>query len=189
VPTARSCYPPAMEPLRTTTFILTRADALAYEQASARFSPLGILALILWLGLCGSLAFVIPRDFAGPLLGWSFSVLVSLLLAIGYVLALVLIAARQYVAARRRLRHPLEITVAEWPERLEIIGTDLPRDLPLIDIRESIPTRTHLFLVSDDGVLILPRTAFAEDGAIDDLAARIAGRPVGPKVDAAVPAS
>jgi hypothetical protein len=177
------------EPLRTTTFILTRADALAYEQASARFSPLGILALVLWLGVCGSLAFVIPRDFAGPLLGWSFSVLVSLLLAIGYVLALILIAFRQWLAAGRRLGHPQEITVSEWPERLEIVGGGLPRDLPLLDIRESIPTRTHLFLVSDNGVLILPRAAFAEDGVIDDLAARIAGRPVAPKVDAAVPAS
>ena len=109
-----------MEPIRTTTFTLTRADALAYEQASARFSPLGMLALILWLGLFGSLAFILPRD------------------------------------------------------------------LPFRDIRESILTRTHLFLVSDDGVLILPRAAFPEEGVIDDLAARIAGRPLPAKVDADV---
>jgi hypothetical protein len=177
------------EPLRTTTFILTRADALAYEQASARSSPLGVLALVLWLGLCGSIAFVIPRDWAGPLLGWSFSILVSLLVAIGYVLVLIVVAFRQWLAAGRRIGQPREITVTEWPDRLEIIGTGLPASLPLIDIRESIPTRTHLFLVADDGVLILPRSAFAEDGVVDDLAARIAGRPVAVKVDAAVPSA
>jgi len=177
------------EPLRTTTYTLTRADALAYAQASARFSPFGVLALVLWLGFCGSLAFVLPRDWAGPLLGWSFSVLVSLLLAIGYVLALTVIAFRQWLAAGQRLRHPQELTVTEWPDRLEIVGGGLPRDLPLLDIRESIPTRTHLFLVSDNGVLILPAAAFAEENVIDDLAARIAGKPtpVAPKVDAAAP--
>ena len=177
------------EPLRTTTFILTRADALAYEQSSARSSPLGVLALVLWLGLCGSIAFVIPRDWAGPLLGWSFSILVSLLVAIGYVLVLIVVAFRQWLAAGRRIGQAREITVTEWPDRLEIVGAGLPGKLPLIDIRESIPTRTHLFLVADDGVVILPRSAFAEDGVVDDLAARIAGRPVAVKVDAAVPSA
>ena len=175
-----------MEPIRTTTLTLTRADALAYEQASARFSPLGTLALVLWLGFCGSLAFVLPRDWAGPLLGWGFSVLVSLLIAIGYVLVLIVVSFRQWLAAGRRLPRPAEITVAEWPERLEISETGVPRDLPFRDIRESILTRTHLFLVSDDGVLILPRAGFPEEGVIDDLAARIAGRPLPAKVDADV---
>jgi hypothetical protein len=171
-------------PLRTTTFILTSADALAYEQASARFTPLGMLVLILWLGACGSIAFLLPADWAGPLLGWSFSVLVSLALAIGYVLALILIAARQWLAARRRLPRPEEITVTEWPDRLDVAGPALPPSLPFRDIRESILVPTHLFLVSDNGVLILPRTAFAEDDVIDELAARIAGRPLPAKVDA-----
>ena len=62
----------------------------------------------------------------------------------------------------------------------------MPRELKLIDIRESILTRTHLFLVSDNGVLMLPRNAFPEEGVAEALAARIAGRPVeGP---AAIPA-
>ena len=178
-----------MEPIRTTTFTLTRADALAYEQAAARFSPLGMLALILWLGLCGSLAFILPRDWAGPLLAWGFSVLVSLLIAIGYVLVLIVVSFRQWLAARRRLARPTEITLAEWPDRLELTAAGLPRDLPFLDIRESILTRTHLFLVSDDGVLILPAAAFAEEGVIDDLAARIAGRPPPAKVDAGAPAA
>jgi len=39
------------EPLRTTTFTLTRADALAYEQAAGRLTPLGVFALIFWQGL------------------------------------------------------------------------------------------------------------------------------------------
>jgi hypothetical protein len=177
------------EPLRTTTFVLTRADALAYEQQTARLSPLGTLALILWLGLCGAAAWLVPPDWAGPLPSWNFSVFVSLLVAIGYVVVLLIAAVRQYGRARRRLPHPAEMTIVEWPSRLEVEGGGLPRELPFADIRESILVPTHLFLIADSGVLILPRTAFPEQGVIDELAARIAGRPLPPKVDAGVPAA
>ncbi len=168
------------EPLRTTTFTLSRADALAFEQASARSSPLGVMALLLWLGACASLAFIIPADYAGVRLGWGFSILASVLIAIGYTLVLVGIAIRQWLAAGRRIRRPMEVTLTEWPDRLDVVATGMPRELRLADIRESILGRAHLFLVSDDGVLILPRAAFSEEGAIETLAARIAGAPATP---------
>ena len=175
----------ADEPLRTTTFTLTRADALAFEQASSRLNPLSVLALLLWLGLCGSLAWLIPDDWSGARLGWTFPVLVSILITIGYVLVLIVYSFRQWLQAGRRLRRAQEITLTEWPERLEIIGAGMPRELPFRDIRESILTRAHLFLVSDNGVLILPRRAFAEEGVIEGMAARIAGKPIPAPVDAA----
>jgi hypothetical protein len=175
------------EPLRTTTFLLTRADALAYEQSSSRLTPLGTMALVLWLGLCGSAAWLIPADWAGSHFGWSFSILVSICIAIGYVLVLLGMAFRQWWRAGRRLRRPQEITLTEWTDRLEIVGGGMPRELKLIDIRESILTRTHLFLVSDNGVLMLPRNAFPEEGVAEALAARIAGRPA--PTPAPVPAS
>jgi hypothetical protein len=177
----------ADEPLRTTTFTLTRADALAYEQASWRLNPLGTMALVLWLGLCGSAAWLMPPDWAGPHLGWSFSILVSVLIAIGYVLVLLVMSFRQWWRAGRRIRRPLEITLTEYREKLEIIGAGMPRQLPLLEIRESILGRTHLFLVSDNEVLIIPRHAFQEEGAVEALADRIAGRPVSLPVDAKAP--
>ncbi len=168
----------ATEPLRTTTFTLTRADALAYEQAAARPTPLGVLALVLWLGLCAGLAFLVPPDWAGARLGWGFSILVSLAVAIGYVLVLLGVALRQWARAGRRLRRPAELTVGEWPDRLDLLGGGPPRALKLGEVREAILTRSHLFLVADEEVVILPRRAFAEAGALDGLAARIAGRPM-----------
>jgi hypothetical protein len=174
----------ADEPLRTTTYTLTRADALAYEQASSRLNPLGTMALVLWLGLCGSAAWLIPGDWAGSHLGWSFSILVSVLIAIGYVLVLLGMSFRQWWRAGRRVKRPQDITLTEWTDRLEIIGTGLPPQLSFQSIRESILVPTHLFLISDDGVLIVPRTAFAEEGVVEALAARIAGRPVPAPVDA-----
>lgn len=179
------CYHPPMpsEPLRTTTYTLTRADALAFEQASSRLTPLGTMALVLWLILCGSAAWLIPADWSGFHFGWSFSILVSVLIAIGYVLVLLGLSFRQWWRAGRRLRRPQEVTLTEWPERLEIIATGLMPELRFAEIRESILDRAHLFLIADSGVLIVPRTAFAEEGVVEALADRIAGRPVAAPVD------
>jgi hypothetical protein len=172
------------DPLHTATFTLTRADALAYERASARATPLGVLMLLLWLGLWAAAAFLVPPDWAGDRLGWSFPVLVSILIAIGYVLALLLEALRQSLAARRRLRRPAEMTVSEWPDRLDIVSNGTPRTLAIGAIRESILAADHLFLVSDVDLVILPRRAFAQEGTIDAIAARIAGAPPPVPVDA-----
>jgi hypothetical protein len=178
----------ADEPLRTTTFLLTTADALAYEQAAGRVSPLGILALLLWLGLWGSAALLLPPDWAGPRIGWTFSLLVSVLVAIAYVLALLLLSVRQWLRARRRMKRPTELTLSEWPDRLDVIGGGLmPRDIAFAEIRRHLSTKAHLFLETDEEVLILPRRAFPEVGAFEALAARIAGtpRPEQPPDDAA----
>jgi hypothetical protein len=165
------------EPLRTTTYTLTRADALAYEQAAGRLTPLGTLALLCWLGLWGAAALLIPPDWAGARLGWAFSILVAVLVAIAYVLALLVIAIRQWWRARTRLKRPAEITLSEWPDRLDLVSTGMPRSIRLGDIRRSVLTRSHLFLDTDEDVVMLPRRAFAEEGAIEDLARRIDAAP------------
>jgi hypothetical protein len=161
------------EPLRTTTFMLTRVDALAYEQAAGRMTPLGVIALICWLGLCGATALLIPADWAGPRFGFASSLLVSVAVAIGYVLALLLIAIRQSARARRRIRRPTEVTVSEWPDRLDLIGIGTLDPIPFTSIRRIISTRTHLVFEADQDVVILPRRAFAEEGALEELARRI----------------
>src|SRR5690606_41632001 len=100
-------------------------------------------------------------------------------------LRLLVVAVRQYWRARRRLSRPKEMPLTEWPDRLAIVGNGLPRELPFLDIRESLLGRTHLFLVSDHGMLIPPSRVFPEAGVIEALAARIAGRPALAPVDAA----
>ena len=165
------------EPLRTTTFLLTRADALAYEQAAGRMTPLGVIALICWLGLCGASGLLVPPDWAGARFGFASSLLVSVAVAIGYVLALLLIAIRQWLRARRRVRRPTEVTVGEWPDRLDLSGIGRLDPIPFSAVRRTISTRTHLLLEADQDVVILPRRAFAEEGALEDLARRVDGVP------------
>ncbi|MEP7241678.1 MAG: hypothetical protein ABI697_12400 [Devosia sp.] len=162
-------------PLRSTTFVLTGADALAYEQAAHRLSPIGTFALLLWLAVWGAAATLIPADWIGRPLSWSFPLVVGIAASIGYVLALVLISLRQWQAARRRIHRPLQLTVTEYPDRLVLSGTDLPASIGFAEIRRTILTPTHLFLALDNGVVILPRRAFPEDGVLDALVSRIGG--------------
>ena len=172
------------EPLHTATFTLTRADSLAYEQAAGRLSPLAVIALLCWLGLCGAAALLIPDDWAGPRLSMTSSLLILVCVAVGYVIALLLIALRQWWRARRRFRRPSEVTVSDWPDRLDLVGTGRLAAVAFADVRRSILTRSHLFLETDEDVIILPRRAFPEEGTIEDMAARIEGVP---KARAATP--
>jgi len=163
------------EPLRTTTFMLTRADALAYEQAASRLTPFGVLALLCWLGAWGAGALFIPPEWAGARLSLSSSLLVSIFVAMAYVMALILISFRQWLRARRRLKRPVEVTVTEWPDRLDLIGVGTLDPVPFAEVRRTILNRTHLFLDTDADPVILPRRAFPEEGTIEDLAKRIEG--------------
>jgi hypothetical protein len=171
------------EPLRTTTFTLTSADALAYEQAIARLGALGTLALIVWLGLCGMAALLVPPDWVGLHLSWTFDLIVAVLVAIGGVLALLVMATRQWQRARKRLRRPIELQLEEWPERLELSGSGLPRSVHYAEIRRVLLTRTHLVLETDGEPVILPRRGFPEEGSLEALAARIEKAPKPAAVD------
>jgi len=180
------------EPLHTATYTLTRRDSLAYEQAAGRFTPLGVIALICWLGLFGAASLLIPADWAGARFSFTSSILASIAVAVAYVLALLLLAIRQWLRARRRFRRPHEVTVSDWPDRLDLVGTGRLDAVPFSGVRRSILTRTHLFLETDDDVVILPRRAFPEEGTVEDIARRIEGaapRPAAAAADRSSPAA
>ena len=113
----------------------------------------------------------------GPRFGFASSLLVSIAVAIGYTAALILISLRQWLRARRRIRRPTEVTVSEWPDRLDLIGIGKLDPIPLTSIRRTISTRTHLLFEADQDVVILPRRAFVEDGALEELARKVEGIP------------
>lgn len=166
-------YSPSMseEPLRTTTFTLTRADALAYEQAVFRWGWRGGLLLAVWLLACGGAALLIPAEWGGPRFSVSSSLLVSIAIVIGVVLVLLVIASRQALAARRRLPRPVEVTLNEWPDRLTLSGAET-RELAYAAL-EPLASPTHLFLRNAGAPLLLPRAAFHDDTSLDALLQRI----------------
>ena len=168
--------PMADAPISIASFTLTRADALGWERTRFRPGPAAIIASALWLVLCAASALLLPAPTT-PTGLWTLLALGLVFAAIGAVLVLIGLSLNQWRAAGRRLPRPVELTVTEWPDRLEIAGPGQPPVLPLRDIREALLTGTHLFLDSDAGLLILPHAAWAEPAATAALAARIAGRP------------
>lgn len=175
----------AGDPLRTTTFRLTTADALAYEHAARRFRPLGLAVFVLWLAAIGSAALLVPVAWRGAPNTPGFWALAGIFAAIGYVLAMIPLSFRAWRRARKRLRRPIEVTLEEWPDRIGLSGHGIPHNFDHAAIESKILTRTHLFLRVGDDVLIVPRHAFPEEGTFDALLQRLDTPTATPPVDPA----
>jgi lysylphosphatidylglycerol synthetase-like protein (DUF2156 family) len=173
------------EPLRTNTFTLTTADALAYEHAAYRFRPLGFILFLVWLAAVGSAVLLVPVAWRGPPDMLGFWVLAAIFVAIAYVLAMVLPSFRAWRRARKRLRRPIEVTLEEWPDRIGLSGHGIPHNFAHDAIESRILTRAHLFLRMGDEVLIVPRRAFPEEGTFEALLQRLDNPPATREVDPA----
>ncbi len=173
------------EPLHTTTYRLTTADALAYEHAAQRLRPLGLVLFILWLAALGAAVLLVPITWRGPPDSPGFWALAAIFAAIAYVLAMIRLSFRAWRRARKRLRRPMEVTLDEWPDRFAISGHGIPHNFDHSTIESRILTRTHLFLRIADDVVIVPRQAFPEEGTFEALLQRLDNPPATPTVDPA----
>lgn len=173
------------EPLHTTTYRLTTADALAYELAAQRLRPLGVGLLMLWLAAAGTAVLLVPIAWRGTPDTPGLWALAAIFAAIAYVLATILFSFRAWRRARRRLRRPMEVTLDEWPDRIALSGHGIPHNFDHSTIESRILTRSHLFLSIADDVLIVPRRAFPEEGTFEALLQRLDTPQTTPAVDPA----
>lgn len=178
----------ADDPLSTTVrFTLTRSDALAWERTRFRPGVAASAGTALWIIACAAASLLLPAAPA-PMGIVTLVALGLVFAAIGAVLVLIGLSFRQWQAAGRHIARPAELTVTAWPDHFDIAGAALPPRLAYRDIRESLLTETHLFLDSDEGLLILPRAAWPEPGDTAALAARLARPPLAPVDAGAAPA-
>ncbi|MEQ1902356.1 MAG: hypothetical protein ABL866_16675 [Devosia sp.] len=159
-------------PRLTTTFTLTRADALAYERLPRPFRLGRFLLLVLWLipGIA------IPLLFAGSFGGFfnpGIWALAAIGAAIQYTLAMIWLSIGDLRRARRRLRVAADITIEEDETGFSVSGPGIPRYLTFAEAGRPKLTRDYLFLGSADNLVILPRRAFPEEGSFEALAARL----------------
>jgi hypothetical protein len=170
--------------LLTTTYTLTRADALAYERWVRRPTLRRTIVFILWLSLAGVVLWFLPDNWTGTWRDPGFLALGAVLIAIQYVLAMIVSTIGEMRRARRRLRQPHDVTIEEHADHLDVSGLGIPRALTFAEAGAPIVTRTHLFLGTGDDLVILPRRAFPEEGSFDALVARLAAAAiVAPAVD------
>ena len=163
----------AEEPLRITTFTLTRADALAYERHRRRLGPLAIILLILWLALGAVVLWLIPDNWSGTPQNPNYWTLGAVLVAIQYTLAMLLWAFIDIGRARRRVPQAHEVTVEEFSDRIGVTGAGIPRYVNFAEAGHPLVGANHLFLGKPHNLIILPRSAFPEEGGFDALVGRI----------------
>lgn len=161
------------DPLLTTTYTLTRADALAYERWAGRPGLLGTIVFLLWLSLAGVLLWLLPDNWTATWREPGFWALGAVFVAIFYVLAMIPQTVGEMRRARRRVRHAHDVTIEEHADRLGVSGQGIPRSLTFAEAGTPIVTRTHLFFGDGDDLVILPRSAFPEEGSFDALVARL----------------
>ena len=167
-------YPlPMPDPLLTTTYTLTRADALAYERWARRPTLRGTIGFVLWLALAGVVLWFLPDSWTGTYRDIGFWALGAVFVTIQYVLAMIVSTIGEMRRARRQLRQPHDVTIEEHADRLDVSGIGIPRTLSFAEAGAPTVTRTHLFLGRGDDLVILPRSAFAEEGSFDALVARL----------------
>jgi hypothetical protein len=161
------------DPLLTTTFTLTRADALAWERHARRPTLPGTILFLLWLALGPAIAWLLPDSWAGTPATPAFWALAGVLVAILYVLAMIAFTVGDMRRASRRIRRAHDLTIEEYPDHLAVTGTGIPRTLSFAEAGRPIVTRTHLFIGQGDDLIILPRRAFPEEESFDALAGRL----------------
>ncbi|MEQ1770059.1 MAG: hypothetical protein ABL879_09485 [Devosia sp.] len=180
------------EPLRTTTFTLTRADALAYERYARPMGWRRVVGLAIWLALAWPILWLIPDNWSGTPMMPTFWALAAVLLAINYTLAMIVWAIGDMRRARRRVHSAHDVVLEEFAESVSVTGAGIPRYLKFADDRVSVTTESHLFVGTGPNAVIIPRRAFIDDSEFDALAARFEGAvpPVGePAAELSPPAA
>lgn len=175
--TVVSSDPPiASPPLRTLTFTLTRADALAYEALPREITGWRLVALLVWIGLAGAAVAQFPTEWVGEEGGWRFWALMMTGSLIQYGLATLAMTAHTHWRAARRRPQPSQVDVFDHGDRLawrEGGDTDLVSSEAIGDV---ITTPTHTFVPASGRVLILPLRAFLDRNQMIAFAAELERR-------------
>lgn len=141
-------------------FMLTRADALAYETLPREIMGWRRILLFLWVGSGGMVVAILPEDWVGGEGSLRFWAILLACVAIQFALATAAMTAWAHVRAARRLPRPVAVTMLDHVDHLEWQEQGVVSVFASETIGPVIRTLTHLFVHVDSRVLILPVRAF-----------------------------
>lgn len=148
------------QPFRHLSFMLTRADALAYETLPREIGGWRLILLFVWVGLGGMAVAMLPEGWVGEEGGWRFWAFIAASGFAQYGLAMVVMHLYAHWRAARRLRHPIAVEVLDHVDHLEWRENGVPVFVAPETINAIIKTPTHVFICVSGRVLILPTRAF-----------------------------
>lgn len=149
-------------PVQHYAFVLTRADALAYERFPRELMGWRRLLLLAWTGLGGLTVAFLPEGWVGEEGAWRFWALILTSIAIQYGLAMVAMTAAAHHRAARRVPRPAEVAVLDHVDHLEWREHGSVFVVACETIGPVIATQVHLFIHDGSHVLIMPLRAFAD---------------------------
>jgi hypothetical protein len=146
-------------PIRTLSYSLTRADALAYKLLKHELTGWEKFRLLVFVG-CGGLIVGLMPDNLSPAVWWTIAAGV---LGLFGVLAIVWtnVSVRRQAAAIPMPEGAVELE--EWGDHLAEKSAKGVRSVAFERIAQVIRTDAHIFIREGAAPLIIPKTAFNDD--------------------------
>lgn len=160
------------EPVGRYAYRLDWTDALVWETLPFEWRGWRKFAFFLWLALAGIWLAMLPDRLVGSEYSLRWWIAAFVLLAIQYgslTLAMNLLARRR---ARRRIRGPVEAMLEEWDDRLRETRGGVQRIVRPKEIVAVPVTPRHVIIHAPPDVVIVPRSAFADEAAAAAFATR-----------------
>jgi len=157
----------------TYRYTLTWQDALAYERLPKTMPGIQQATLYIWLALAGALLITLPPELVGYVGTPRFWLTGAGLLVLQYLLFRGFRAIGRLNRARYRFPRPVEMAIAEEPDRLVITTDGKGTTVPFDQISMLLPTKSHLFVAVGRELIIVPAGAFVLPDTPQVLAARI----------------
>ena len=145
-------------PIRTLTYQLSAADALAYSQLQRELTGWEKFRFVLWIFAGGMVIGFLPQEW--PRLVWW-----PAALGVGLVAFLLAVAMLNWSTRYRVRKMPLptgKVVLEEWGDHLAERSSQGQHFVAYETIAQVIETPDHVFVRSGDVPLIVPKAAFRD---------------------------
>lgn len=145
--------------LRRWTFILTRDDALAYLDLPRPVPRHTKVLQMVWFVAGGACTGMLPENLTGPANTPSFIAVLLTVLAAQFVLLRAVRAVWRLWQAQQRVPNPRPAVFEEWIDCVAGASLDDSNEIYLSPelIGDVIETPTHIFILSGQNVITLPK--------------------------------
>ncbi|MEO6298287.1 MAG: hypothetical protein ABIV25_08260 [Paracoccaceae bacterium] len=150
------------------SFTLTKADALAYLYLPRPRSRAAKIARTCWFLSGGALTGMLPENLTGPPQSVRFIAVLIAVLAVQFTLMLTARALKRQWQAQRMIPHPRPAVFEEWTDCVAGTALDGPDENYLSPelIGEIVDTPTHIFILSGQTTITLPKRVVENSAAM-----------------------
>lgn len=167
---------PAMQPLETLAYTLTPADALAYERLPRERRGWGQVLFYIWIACAGAALVALPQEWTGDEGSIRFYLVGAALIALFWISANLMRDQFRRIRAYRLVPEPVAVQLEVWGDHIAIDRGGQQSFLAYETIAAVQRDESRVFIIGPSALVIVPRSAFADDAALAAFAADIDAR-------------